>query len=623
MWSQGRRRAPRYDRGVSAGLIGPVAVWGAIGLALIAMATGRRRALLASAISGVTATVILAAALLAGDFSLAYVADTTSLATPWPYRLAALWGGMDGSMLFYTVLVVTLAAVALKTATTIRVAAAAGLGLFLIMIFFANPFTVLDIPAVDGDGLLAILQHPAMVYHPPILYLGLTTLVVPFALTLAMVAGHADRGEWMRRVRFWLYTSWTLLTIGMAAGANWAYVELGWGGFWAWDPVENTALMPWIAATIFLHASRIEDATGRWRRWNVLFAGLPFALTVMGVYLTRSGATGSIHSFAEDPVVGRILLVAAALTGLVVAVLAVRSDVGEEWGDIELDRDGWLAINSILLAASLVFVTAGSAYPAFASAFSDDTVLVDSRFFVVTVLPVAILVASGLAVALRRTWSVYLLVLAGAGVASSAVAGLEIGVLLIAPALASLVLLVFGMLAGRLTGRRLTAHLAHLGMAVLLAGVAGSSFGGDFNGSMIPGESIEVSGHDLTLQAIETGEADRYAFVRAHFDLDGEAITPEIRAYEEQATPVAEPSLRAGLVDDTIVAISLLFPDASTVEVSVFVRPLVTWVWFGAGLVGLAGLVALFARDGAAAAPRRPATATPRAEGTTTGTFSR
>lgn len=608
---------------MSAGAIGPVAVWAAIAFALIAVVTGRRWALIASALSGAAATAVLAVALFSGDFSLAYVAETTSLATPWPYRLAALWGGMDGSMLFYTVMVTGIGAAALKRQVPVRAAASVGFGLLLITAFFANPFDILDIPAVDGVGLLAILQHPAMIYHPPLLYLGLTVLIVPFALTVELGTVDSERAIWMARVRRWLYVSWTLLTIGMTLGANWAYVELGWGGYWAWDPVENTALMPWLAATVFLHASRIEDSTGRLRRWNVMFSALPFALTVMGVYLTRSGATGSIHSFAEDPVVGRILLVSASVVALLVLVLAVRSQIGESWGPVRLDRNWWLALNAGLLTAVLTFVTAGSAYPAFVSVFRSEDIAIDTRYFVITVLPIAVVVAVSLTLALLRTWNEYFIAVAVAAAASLAIAGPRVGVVLLAPALASLTLLTFALVTRRVRGRLLTVHLAHIGMALFLVGVAGSSFGDEFNGAMVPGETVTVAGHEVTLHRVDTGESSRYVFVRADFDVDGSPISPEIRAYEAQTTPVAEPVLRSRLVDDVIVAVSLLFPDGETVEVSVFVRPLVSWVWVGAALMGLAGLVALFARGGAAATPRRSATAAQPTEGTTTGALSR
>jgi cytochrome c-type biogenesis protein CcmF len=408
----------------------------------------------------------------------------------------------------------------------------------------------------------------------------------------------------------------------MVAGANWAYVELGWGGFWAWDPVENTALMPWLAATVFLHTSRMEESTGRWRRWNVFFAGLPFALSVMGVYLTRSGATGSIHSFAEDPVVGRVLLVSAVVLAAVVALSAARSPAGAPWRAIRLDHSGWLGVNALLVTAVLVFVTAGSAYPAFVSVFADESIVVDSRFFVLTVLPVAMLIAVSIGAALRARMPIA----AGIGVLTLALAllaaGLRPGVFLLAPALASFVVIGLRLVEKRPRGRILTAHLAHLGMALFLVGVAGSSLGEDFSGSMMPGDAVVVAGHEIVLEDVRTGESERFVFVRAGFTVDGERLEPEIRAYEDQASPVAEPVLRSTVVADVIVAVSLLFPDGNTVAVSVFVRPLVWLVWAGALLMGLAGLVALSSRAGDGARRRRGATEARQPEGTTSGTAS-
>lgn len=607
---------------MTAGVIGPAAIWAALAFALVGVVAGRRLVSIASAVMATVAILALAIALLTLDFSLGYVAETTSAATPWPYRLAAVWGGMDGSMLFYATMTLVVSAVALRKPSEMRVGALVGAGLLLVVIGLANPFTTLDLPAVDGAGLLAILQHPAMIYHPPLLYLGLVTLVVPFAVTMGMARGETDRQVWLATSRRWLYLSWTLLTFGMAAGANWAYVELGWGGFWAWDPVENTALMPWLAATVFFHTSRLEQAGGRMRRWNLLFATLPFALSVVGVYLTRSGATGSIHSFAEDPVAGRVLLATAALATVVSLVTALRSEPGSPWERFRLDRDGWMGLETVLVTAGLVFVAAGSAYPAFVSVFGDETLVVDIAFFVVTMLPIGILVAASLAPAHGADWRVW-----GALVATvSVIVALfeaRVGLWLLAPAAASLVLLAVLLVRARPRGRPLVAQLAHLGLAVVLTSIAGSSFGDDFTGTMRPGEAVTVAGHEITLRGVETGDADRYTYARALLEVDGVPLQPEIRGYEGQALPVAEPRLRSTPRDDVIVAISLLFPDAETVEVSVFVRPLVWWVWVGAAILALAGLVALLSRVGGGGGRRRSATARPLPAGTTSGSGSR
>lgn len=604
-------------------LLGQVALGAALVLSVTALVTGRRRLLGAAAVAAAASTVILVFALVTGDFSLEYVALTTSLATPWPYRVAALWGGMDGSMLFYSTMTLVVAAVGLRAPRAVRVGAGVGAGLLAVTWLFANPFSVSDIPAVDGEGLLAILQHPAMIYHPPILYLGLVLLVVPFAETIARWGVVGGRREWLAGLRPWVYLSWALLTFGMAFGANWAYVELGWGGFWAWDPVENTALMPWLALTILLHAMRVEGADGRMRRWNVLFAGLPFALSVMGIYLTRSGVTGSIHSFAEDPVVGRVLLVSAVVVAILVAVTAIRSDRGEAWGPVRLDRAGWLAINTVLLTAALVFVTAGSAYPAFRSVFGGAQVVVDSRFFVLTVLPIAVLVSIAVAISLGGS-PLWYGVLAGLALLMSVIVagGLRPGNVLLAVAVTSVLTVGSLLMRERPKRRLLVAHAAHLGIALTLVGVAGSALGEDFTGSMVPGDEVIVSGHTIRLASVEPGESDRYVYVRATFTVDGETVTPEIRGYEDQPTPVAEPALISRPAGDVIVAVSLLFPDGETVAVSVFVRPLTWLVWLGAGLIGLTGLFALSARGGAGAGRRRSATGELQPGETTIGTAS-
>ncbi|MEN8238246.1 MAG: cytochrome c biogenesis protein CcsA, partial [Actinomycetota bacterium] len=263
---------------MDAAAIGRFAVWGAVGLGIAVFAVAwirtshakawASRGLAAAAALTLIAVCALGWALVSGDFSLTYVAETTSRATPWPYRLSAIWGGMAGSLLFWSALLSVSGAVGVRsarrvvphlvpaTAATVAVTVVAFLVLGELVV---SPFSKLAIPAIDGGGLVPILQHPAMVYHPPILYIGLTTLIAPFSLTVAAVITGRTDAAWLALVRRWLLVSWTALALGMVLGANWAYVELGWGGFWAWDSVENTALMPWLAATAFLHSAQIQS----------------------------------------------------------------------------------------------------------------------------------------------------------------------------------------------------------------------------------------------------------------------------------------------------------------------------------------------------------------------------
>lgn len=625
---------------MTASALGSAALWGAIAAGAVAVVPGveeriRRLSLRLAALLAVVSTSILIVALVGNDFSLAYVAETTSRATPWPYRLAALWGGMDGSMLLYATLTLVLSAVALRRRAAVAMGGLAGIGYLLLTALAANPFDTLEIPGVDGRGLLAILQHPAMVYHPPILYLGLSVAIVPFALTVQGIVDSRVDGARPMPARRWLLVAWTLLTVGMLAGANWAYIELGWGGFWAWDPVENTALMPWLAATVFLHTSRIERRDGRLRRWNALFAMLPFALTVLGVYLTRSGVTGSVHSFAESPVIGVALLSAALVALLVTAVVALNARRGEPWDRVGWGRDTWLAVSAGLLAAALVFVTVGSAYPAYARVFFSEAVSIDSRFFVTTALPIAMAIAVLSVFALETSWGStrfdlnrVALWLVGGSVVGSLLGFVwrfePIPLTLAAAGAGGVAALTWRIVRRRPRGAALVSNIAHLGFVMLLVGAGGSSLGGEFRGTMSPGDTVEVVGRTVSLDEVSTGEADRYIFARAGFSVDGnEVLSPEIRAYEDQAQPVSEPDLISTPGSDVIVAISQLAADAETVSVSVFVRPLVWWVWGGAVTMALAGLVGLFGRAGGVAAQRRLAREAPRPGETTSGIAAR
>lgn len=597
---------------MDAGVLGPISLWLAIALGLVATVTGKRAALAVAAAGAGFSAAVLALALLTNDFSLAYVARTTSLATPWPYRLAALWGGTEGSLLFYATLTALVGLAGTKGRGQTRIVGVTSVLLLTITAIFADPFSTLDIPPVDGGGLLAILQHPAMIYHPPILYLGLVALLIPFAEAI----GHRGSGdtEWAIPARRWAYRSWLLLTVGIAAGSNWAYVELGWGGFWAWDPVENTALIPWLALTMFIHVQPVTMRTGRLARLSWWLAALPFALSLLGVYLTRSGVTGSIHSFAEDATVGRVLIIAASFALTAVTALAVKRRPGSPWPEKRLDRDGWMAVNAGLLGVALVFITVGSAYPAVLRAFVGDSAIVGSGFFVATLLPVSVVVAASLYLAHAGGARLWAAIAVMAAVVSVVVVGPRPGVVLMIPAMATCVALAWGLFAR--SWRRVGPVVAHLGFALVLVAVAGSSFGGEFEGTMRPGDTVEVAGHTVTLDDVSVGREGRFQRVVGQFTVDGAPLEPEIRAYEDQLLPVAEPVLRSTPIDDVIVALSLLFPDGETVQVSVFVRPLVWWVWFGAGVVVLGGLLA--SAPGAGGGVRRRSATGERRRGETT-----
>ena len=404
---------PRYDRQVVNGSLGEITLWASVATALLAVTASiadsqrwHRGELLVlglittSAALAVVATAALGFALLSGDFSIAYVADTTTRATQWPYRLSALWGAMEGSLLFWSAIMATVAVYALwslrvRAPALLRpamVTVAAVVAVFLLIdVLLANPFARLDIPAIDGGGLAAILRHPAMVYHAPFLYLGLTSLVVPFSFTVAALVTDRLDEAWLAVTRRWLGLSWVALTLGILAGANWAYVELGWGGFWAWDPVENTSLMPWLVVTAFLHSARVQQRSGRLARWNAGLAMLPFVLVMAGAYLTRSGTTMSVHTFAESRMIGGVLLAFATATALTaVVLLARRPQPKREWTPRSLvSREAWVLLNGAILLWAVLVVGVGTIAPPFLKVIFGEAVTVSGRYFTAMIAPIA------------------------------------------------------------------------------------------------------------------------------------------------------------------------------------------------------------------------------------------
>ncbi len=574
---------------------------GALALALAAAGTTAavsrrrpawgRRGLVATFALVTVALVALARAFVGQDYSLVYVADHASRETTWPYRLAGVWGGMAGSLLLWTwilsawTLVASrsvrrrddLAGLAGGTQAVLALTATVFLGL---LVAVSDPFATLAVPAIDGGGLTPILRHPAMLYHPPLLYAGYVGLAVPFALA---VAGGATAGGWLPVARRFMLASVVLLAVGMTAGAHWAYVELGWGGYWAWDPVENGALLPWLAGVAFLHSAVVGARSAQG------LAFLAFALSLLGAFLTRSGVTDSVHAFAEARTVGRVLLGALAVTTVVLIVLAVRRR-----GPPDGPASPVLRVNNTLLLAVIVVVGFGLLFPV----VSGDGVIVTGRYFAVVTAPLALGVLAAIGVGPRlgwrpRPWPEVRARLrpAGWGIAALAAAA----VLLDAPRLAPLLMLGLAGSAAALTvaewrsrsPRRTGGLLAHLGVAVLLAGVAGTATGTHRTASLVPGQSITVRDYTLRLDQVlpvpapDGGRAAQatIAVTRGRRHL---ATLRPVALVARSGDRVSEAALRSTPAADLQVALRNVSGGGGAVVVEVFVVPLAQWVWWGA-----------------------------------------
>ncbi|MFP5317259.1 MAG: cytochrome c-type biogenesis CcmF C-terminal domain-containing protein [Acidimicrobiia bacterium] len=580
------------------GLRGPNVVTGLRG------PTARRLVGVAAAALTV-AVVTLAAALLRGDWSLVYVADYTSRDTPWPYRLAALWGGMEGSLLVWgwvlSLWAVAAARWARPWAPAVTAVPAAVLAVVAgLLLWAASPFDRLEVPAIDGGGLTPVLRHPAMLYHPVLLYAGQAGLVVPFALALGARAAGLAAGEWVPAARRWMLGSLAVLAVAVVAGAHWAYVNLGWGGYWAWDPVENAALLPWVAGVAFLHLARRSGAGSGGGAGPARMAALTFGLALGGAILTRSGGTGSVHAFAEAGTVGVVLggLLAAVVAAVVVVEWRAPRSVPSTGGDVYV-------LAAALLGGVVAVVGAGTVLPL----VGDDGSLVAGRYFAVTALPfgLALLALAGVGPRWRGRSTPpgrFLPALAGvpAAMAAAGVGGRPLVVLGAGLGGATAGLTVAEVAERGWAWRRCGGLVAHLGMAVLLVGVLATSAATRERGVLGPGQDMAVAGYTLRLAAVTPADAEG----------PGAAVTATVaveRGGERVATlrpkamlsgagqRVSVSGLRSTLLEDLQVTLRAVGPQGDGAVVDVAVTPLVQWVWWG-GLLVAVGLALSVASGG-------------------------
>jgi cytochrome c-type biogenesis protein CcmF len=611
---------------------------GALLVALVAMvvavasaATGRSRLagrwLLAGAAALGAAVGTLAWALLTGDFTLVYVADATSRTMSWPYRLGALWGGMEGSLLLWVAILGAFAAYLGRAAVPppllrgVQIVAGVLAAAFVaIVLVAADPFRRLAVPAVDGGGLTPVLEHPAMLYHPPLLYLGQTALLAPFALTVAALARRGTAaldGAWLAATRRAAAVAWVLLSVGMLAGAHWAYRELGWGGFWAWDPVENGSLMPWLAVVAFLHGAGLSVRRGRGRTWPAVLALSGFVLAALGGFLTRSGVTDSVHAFAEQQGVGRGFLAVLATCVLVPAGLWWRARRGFDLRPVDgttspvarSRRDQTLLLNNALLGAVLLVVAAGTLGPVISGWLGGGRASVAPRYFATFTAPlaVAILVLLGVGPAVGGREGRRRKVAAGGAVVGLA-AGLFLGFDPGDP-LAFIGLMAGGSsLALRATawpatapGRGRAALVAHAGMVILLMGVFGTTRATEETVALRPGQQATVGDYRLVHSGITSTREGRREEVRVTLTVldagsgDRRAVLhPGLDAYDGIAAPLPETGLRSTYREDLLVSVTAIDRQAGDeVVVRVFVTPLVSWVWAGGLLVVAGGTLAV------------------------------
>lgn len=574
------------------------------------------------------ANLLMVVALVARDFSIAYVAQVGSQATPLLYTIASLWGALEGSILFWAGLLAAVSVVLiLRTRPSDRDRLAGALAVLLgLTAFFAlivvgpgNPWRRVSPVPLDGPGPNPLLQdHPLMAIHPPLLYLGFVGLAVPFALTVdALVRGRLDDG-WLRLARTWTLGPWVFLTLGLVTGAWWSYAVLGWGGYWAWDPVENVALLPWLTATAFLHSAMVGRRRGALLAWNVVLVSASFTLTIFATLVTRSGILDSVHAFTRSPIGPLFVgLLGAVLIGTI-GLLAVRLP---DSGNAPLGARGrGFLFNNLLFAAVALTVLFGTAFPLLAEALASTRVSVGAPYFerLVGPLGVGLLVLVGIGPALPWGDSAptRAALLPGAVAAAVAAVALSAGgaepPAIVGAATAAFALAQTGsFLVRRLwrpsgtgepgigirlsNGRAIGGLISHAGFALLAIAVLASASGKrEAVVVLAPGETGQVLGRTLTFTGSDARPGPNRMVVAAQVTLvDGSRLSPALNVFAASTQAIATPAIVPGPSADLYVTLLDLDPETGVATLRVGVHPLVSWIWPAGVLVALGGALAV------------------------------
>ena len=588
------------------------------------------------------AFVCLAASFVRNDFSVSYVASHSNSALPLPYRIAGVWGGHEGSLLLWvTMLCVWLLAVAqfsrhLPLVVLARILAVMGLislGFLLFMLMTSNPFERLANPPFDGQDLNPLLQDPGMVFHPPTLYMGYVGFSVAFAFAVAALIGGNLDAQWARWTRPWTTVAWMFLTVGIAMGSWWAYYELGWGGWWFWDPVENASFMPWLVGTALVHSLAVTEKRGSFKNWTVLLAISAFSLSLLGTFLVRSGVLTSVHAFATDPRRGIFILAfLVAVIGSSLALFAWRAPkVGLGGRFALLSRESLLLTNNVLLVVACASVLLGTLYPLLIDALGAGKLSVGPPYFDSVFAPLLIPALFLMGVApfarwkqasageLARTLRWAFLAAAVVGIVAPFFFGawkplVALALLLAAWIVFSGSLNFYQRVQSTRAGQSFLAaalkqprsffgmHTAHVGIAVFVVGVAMvNGYQAEKDVMMELGDTVEVGGYTFRFNGVRQEQGPNYTALVGDIDLlkGGQALrkmSPEKRNYVSSSMPMTEASIDTGFVRDVYVSLGEPIDKArpfAAWAVRVYYKPFVDWIWGGCVLMAIGGLLAM------------------------------
>jgi len=593
----------------------------------------------------VVASAVMIHAFVTSNFSIKYVDRYSDSVQPLFYKLTSYWGGLDGSIMFWVTLLAAFGSIAIHVNRiayrelipwVVATVAAVQIFFLIVMAVHNNPFaTYLGAPPPEGRGLNPLLQNFYMAIHPPLLYLGFVGMTIPFAFGIAALAsGHLD-DAWLRAVRRWTMTAWLFLTVGLALGGLWAYEELGWGGFWGWDPVENAGLLPWFTGTAFLHSVMVQEKRGMLKIWNVSLVILTFLLTIFGTFMTRTGIVQSVHAFGEDRELAWMftvfmLLIVTVSFGLVIyrmPLLRSRNEL-DSWAS----REAAFLANNWILLFSAFFVLFATMFPTLSEAVTGERITVGPPFFDQWMLPIGLMLLALTGIGPLLAWRKSTLanlrqqfLWPGAAAVAGAAGLAAMGVHFWASGLCfALCAFTFTTIAQefirgarvrqRSTGtdlftalvglfarsrRRYAGYLVHAGIVVLFLGFAGGGFKQTAQKEFRPGDQLTVGGFTLQYDALRITE-----------DAQKQMITAEVRASKDGASlgvlqparwffrgredePTTEVAIRRGFAEDLYIVLAGYQASDQSAILDVTVNPLINWIWAGIGIMFIGTLIAL------------------------------
>jgi cytochrome c-type biogenesis protein CcmF len=592
------------------------------------------------------ASGVIIYAFVSGDYSIRYVQRYSDSFQPLFYKITSYWGGLDGSVMFWVFLLSVFGSVAVKVNRernrelipyVVAVIGAVEMFFLFLMVIHNNPFaTFLTESPTDGRGLNPLLQNYWMAIHPPTMYLGFVGLTIPFAFGMAaLFTGHLD-DSWLRAVRRWTMFSWFFLSLGLTLGMIWAYEELGWGGYWGWDPVENAGMLPWFTATAFLHSVHVQERRGMLRVWNVSLVIITFLLTIVGTFLTRSGIVQSIHAFGEDPELARYF-VAFMITTVVFCFGWVIYRLPLLKGRHELDswmsREAAFLANNWILLFSALFILFATLFPTITEAINGERLTVGPPFFNRWMVPIGLvlllLTGTGPLLAWRKSsvenlknqfmWPVLAGLVTGVVVAALGVRVWSSGICFALSAFVTgtlvqefvrganvrrgmtgtdIVTAMIGLVARN--KRRYGGYIVHVGVVLIFLGFAGEGFSRDQQLLLKPGQEATVGDYIVHLDAIRVTDDGQKQMITAHITVKntaGEVIDQMrpakwfFRKHEQE--PTTEVAIRRSFAEDLYIVMPAYEIETQTASVEVHINPLVNWVWFGFGILALGTGIAL------------------------------